>query len=123
MVSAASMVPRLWVMTMNWVSWAASRRAARKRSTLASSSAASTSSRMQKGGGLTLRMARISAAAVRLRSPPLSSGRDCTRLPGGRATMSMPLPIGSSGSVSCNWAVPPPKSVVKRSLNSRATAR
>lgn len=50
--SAASIVRREWVITMNWVSRAMSRTRRTNRSLFTSSSGASTSSRMQNGDGL-----------------------------------------------------------------------
>ena len=55
----------------------------------------------------------ILAAAVSARSPPESKASPCCRLPGGRATMSIPVPIRSSGSVSCRRADPPPNNFSK----------
>ena len=57
----------------------------------ASSSAASTSSRTQNGTGRTSSIANSSATAVSARSPPDSIASACGFLPGGRATISMPV--------------------------------
>ena len=78
----------------------------------ASSSGASISSSRQNGLGLYLKMANISAIAVSAFSPPESSCTLCSRLPGGDATMSMPLSSGSFSSSSVRPARPPPNSVL-----------
>ena len=52
------MVPRRWVMTMNWVLSAMERMYRAKRTTLASSRAASISSMTQNGVGRTFKMAK-----------------------------------------------------------------
>src|SRR6185436_9786343 len=83
------------------------------RPTLASSSGASISSSRQNGLGLYLKIANISAMAVSAFSPPESSCTLCSRLPGGDATISMPLSSGSFSSRRVSPARPPPKSVLK----------
>ena len=102
--SAASIVPRLWVMTMNWVWWARLRSASANRPMFASSSAASTSSSTQNGTGRTSSIANSSATAVSARSPPDSIASACGFLPGGRATISTPVEPRSAGSVSDSCA-------------------
>ncbi len=121
--SAASIVPRLWVMTMNWVASARLRSASEKRPTFASSSAASTSSRTQNGTGRTSSIANSRATAVSARSPPDSIDRDCAFLPGGRATISTPVAARSVGSVRSSRAKPPPKSCLKRTSKAVSSAR
>jgi hypothetical protein len=59
--------------------------------------------------------AKISAIAVSACSPPDSSVMVCGFLPGGRARISSPASSGSSDSISCSSAVPPPN----RWVNSR----
>src|SRR5438105_4884050 len=71
-MSAASIVPRLCVITTNCVRSVSSRSACVKRPTFRSSSAASTSSSTQNGAGRTRRMASSNAVAVRARSRPES---------------------------------------------------
>ena len=120
--SAASIVPRLWVMTMNWVWWARLRSASANRPMFASSSAASTSSRTQNGTGRTSSIANSSATAVSARSPPDSIASACAFLPGGRATISIPVAPRSDGSVSDSRAKPPPKSCSKRVAKAASSA-
>ena len=120
--SADSMVPRLWVMTMNWVRSASSRRASVNRPTFASSSAASTSSSTQNGAGRTSSIANSSATAVSARSPPESIASAWGFLPGGRAVISMPVEPRSSGSVSDSRAKPPPNSCRNRASNAISRA-
>ena len=68
---------------------------------------------MQNGAGLIMKIENSSATAVIVLSPPDKSVTDCGRLPGGRATISMPHSKGSSPfSSSTNRASPPPKSFV-----------
>ena len=62
-----------------------------KRSMLASSNAASTSSSTQNGLGRLRKIANSSATQVSVFSPPLSNEMLRGSLPGGRATISMPL--------------------------------
>ncbi len=81
---------------------------------LASSSAASTSSSTQNGLGRLRKMASSSATQVSVFSPPLSSEMLRGSLPGGRATISMPLSRMSTPSSSTMSACPPPN----RSRNS-----
>src|SRR5439155_206385 len=78
-MSAASIVPRLCVMTTNCVRSVSSRSAWVNRPTFRSSSAASTSSRTQNGAGFTRRIARRSAVAVSARSPPDSCASELGR--------------------------------------------
>src|SRR5437773_412418 len=101
------MVPRLCVMTTNWVVAARARRASANRPMLASSSAASTSSRTQNGTGRTSSIANSRATAVRARSPPDSIASACGFLPGGLATISTPVAERSAGSVRLSCAWPP----------------
>ena len=92
---------------MNCVCSAISATIAPKRPTFASSSGASTSSSRQNGLGLIRKIAKISDTAVSAFSPPDSSSRLRTCLPGGWATISTPVPSMSLGSVSFSVAVPP----------------
>src|SRR5262249_32106906 len=85
--SASSIVPLRCVTTMNCVVSANSRKYSAKRETFASSSAASTSSSTQNGTGLTRKMENNNAIAVNARSPPESSCKFCSFLPGGCATI------------------------------------
>ena len=88
-----------------------------KLSTLTSSSAASTSSSIQNGTGLTLRIANNNDIAVRVFSPPDRSDICWSFLPGGRATISIPVSSILSGSVSFNSALPPPNNILNVSEN------
>ena len=54
---------------------------------------------------------------MRARSPPESIASACGFLPGGRATISMPVAVRSPGSVSESRAKPPPKSCWNRVSN------
>ncbi|MCY1241312.1 hypothetical protein D9M72_542060 [compost metagenome] len=65
--------------------------------------------------------AKISAIAVSACSPPESSVMVCGFLPGGRARISRPASSGSSLSISCSSAVPPPKRWVKSRWNCTLT--
>ena len=56
------------------------------------------------------------ARAVNACSPPDNSDKDCSRLPGGLARISRPASSGSSASVSCNSAVPPPNNLLNSVL-------
>ena len=85
-----------------------------KRSMLASSNAASTSSSTQNGLGRLRNIASSRATQVSVFSPPLSSEMLRGSLPGGRATISMPLSRMSTPSSSTMSAWPPPN----RSRNS-----
>ena len=85
-----------------------------KRSMLASSRAASTSSSTQNGLGRLRKIASSRATQVSVFSPPLSSEMLRGSLPGGRATISMPLSRISTSSSRMMSAWPPPK----RSRNS-----
>ena len=122
MVLEPSRVRRLWVIRINWVCLPIVSRTARKRSTFASSRVVSTSSSTQNGVGLTRRMANTKAQAVRERSPPDSRSRLWGRLPGGRATISIPVLRISSISVIESWAVPPWNRSLKKCTNSLDTA-
>ena len=102
--SAASIVPRLWVMTMNWVWSARPRSASENRPMFASSSAASTSSSTQNGTGRTSSIANSRATAVSARSPPDSIASAWGFLPGGRARISTPVDRQVLGSVSDSCA-------------------
>ena len=84
-----------------------------RRSTLTSSSAASISSRMQKGVGLTFRMAKNRATPMKACSPPESCMRFLMIFPGGAALISMPDSSTFSGSDRVISAEPPPKSSEK----------
>jgi hypothetical protein len=90
--SAISIVRLLCVMMMNCVPLRHLRTIAPKRPTLASSSGASTSSSRQNGLGLIRKIAKIRLTAVSAFSPPDSSSRLRTCLPGGWATISTPVP-------------------------------
>src|SRR5258708_31048005 len=103
-----------------------------KRVRLDSSSAASTSSSRQKGGGLISKRAKSSAAETNPRSPPESSDKSCTFLPGGCTITSTPAgildaykPFSSSflDPVSSRRALPPLKSVVQGQRKLPFTAR
>ena len=80
-----------WVTMMNCVQARKSWSTLVKRSMLASSSAASTSSSTQNGLGRLRKIANKSATQVIVFSPPLRSEMLRGSLPGGRATISMPL--------------------------------
>ena len=107
------MVLRLCVMMMNCVRSSIDRSISTNRPMLASSSGASISSSRQNGLGLYLKMPNISAMAASAFSPPDNSMTLCNRLPGGWATMSMPLSSGSFSSSSVMPALPPPNRVEK----------
>ncbi len=79
------------VTTMNCVHSRNSFSTPTNRSMFASSSAASTSSSTQKGLGRLRKMAKSRATQVSVFSPPLRSEMLRGSLPGGRATISMPL--------------------------------
>ena len=85
-----------------------------RRPTLVSSSAASTSSSTQNGLGWNWKMPTSSASAVSAFSPPESSSTFCNFLPGGEATISIPLSAWFSASVSRRKACPPWKSLRER---------
>ena len=68
--------------------------------------------KVQNGEGRTLNSAKSRATAVSARSPPESRLMLCSRLPGGRATMSMPDSSTSSSSSRMRFASPPLKSFV-----------
>src|SRR5690606_4134930 len=89
--SACSIVPLRWLMTTNWLSLLKDFKYDANRSTFASSNAASTSSKMTKGTGRERKMANNNAMAVSARSPPDNNSNVFTFLPGGRATMSIPV--------------------------------
>ena len=114
-----AMVSAWWVMIRKRVSVRSSIASSRlqKRSTLWSSSGASTSSSTQMGEGLVRNTAKISDRAVSVCSPPDSSDSVVGFLPGGLAMISRPASSGSSDSISCSSALPPPNSVVKSSPN------
>ena len=78
-----------------------------KRSVLSSSSAASTSSSSAHGAGFERRIAKSSATAVIVRSPPESSEMLRSSLPGGRALISMPHSSGFVSSSRTISAFPP----------------
>ena len=101
------MVPRRWVMAMNWVLPLMRRMYRANRVTLASSRAASISSMTQKGVGRTLRMAKYRAMATKAFSPPESREMVLRALPGGCTRISMPQFKTSSGSSSSSVALPP----------------
>ncbi len=113
-----AMVIGLWVMMTKRVSVerVISSSRSQKRSTLWSSSGASTSSSTQIGAGLVRNTAKISASAVSACSPPESSDSVAGFLPGGFAMISRPASSGSSVSISCSSAVPPPNSSVNSCL-------
>ena len=75
---------------------------------LASSKAASTSSNTQNGLGRLRKMANNRATQVMVFSPPLNNEMLRGSLPGGRATISMPLSRMSTFSSSTMSACPPP---------------
>ncbi len=104
------MVPRRWVMTINWVFSATPRIYRAKRATLASSKAASISSMTTKGVGRTFKMAKYRAMATKAFSPPDSRVMIFKALPGGCTLISIPQLRMSSGSSSSRVALPPPKS-------------
>ncbi len=110
------------VMMMNWLVPRNSRTRTTNRWVLASSRAASTSSSRQKGLGRHLKKLNSSARAVMVFSPPLSREMERRSLPGGRATISMPLSRTFSGSFSRMSALPPPKSLRNSSLKLARTA-
>src|SRR3972149_566149 len=89
-MSAASIVPLLWVTMMICVDSASSRSNVVKRRVLASSRAASNSSKTQNGLGWTRSMEKSSASATRTRSPPERAASDRGGLPGSRTTTSRP---------------------------------
>ncbi len=61
--------------------------------------------------------AKISESAVSVCSPPESKDRVVGFLPGGLARISRPASSGSSDSINCSSAFPPPNNVVKSSPN------
>src|SRR5437763_1840027 len=63
---------------------------------------------MQIGAGLVRNTAKIKASAVSACSPPDNSDSVAGFLPGGLAMISSPASSGSSCSMSCSSAVPPP---------------
>src|SRR5437667_380005 len=105
--SATAIVCLLCVTTMNWASSASSRRTAVNRPIFSSSNGASISSSTQKGVGLIRKLAKMSAIAVKVFSPPESMAIFLSRFPGGWATMSTP---GSSLEPLADFLHPVPES-------------
>ena len=87
-----------------------------KRSMLASSRAASTSSSTQNGLGRLRKMASSRATQVSVFSPPLSSEMLRGSLPGGRATISMPLSRMSTPSSSDDVGVAAAEQIAEKLL-------
>ena len=117
--SAAAMVPRLWVMTINCVLFVSLCKYFAKRPTLESSSAASISSNRQNGEGFKFWIAKSSEIAVSDFSPPDICIMFCNFFPGGCAMIRMPHSKISSSSTSSSVPFPPPKSSLNTLSNSR----
>ena len=119
-VSTYSIVFFLWVIIINCVLSFNDRTYLPNESTLTSSKAASTSSKTQNGTGLDFKIANNKLIAVKVFSPPDNKEIVVNFLPGGLATISIPVSQILLGSVSFKSAVPPLnnslKVVVKLSL-------
>ena len=103
---------------MNWDVFVNISRLLENLSTFDSSRGASISSRTQNGLGFTLNIANIRATAVRAFSPPERSETFWSLFPGGLAAISIPHSSTLPSSRSMSSPSPPPKSILKKFLNS-----